>query len=156
MQGADINAIGRLADAPVPWFGIAREAADEAAGGYTLIFGEADGTVVPAPDAPADPTRGVLLALIAFFEGEARDPPPDLEMTHSEAAEAVQWLAAGAAADSARACALRDAVDAIDDGLPTDVVTGHLYRSLEADGAPEAGRVSPIGELRRTYERLGR
>ncbi len=157
MRGAEINAIGRLGDAAAPWFGIAREPADDrSAGAYTLVFGEANGAVVSAPSESADPQRGLILALIAFFEGEARDPPPELEMTHWDAAEAVRWLASHAGAETARATALRDAADAIDDGLPTDVVTGHLYRALEADGGPAAVRVSPVSELRRTYERLGR
>ncbi len=157
MRGAEINAIGRLGDGAAPWFGIARERADErGAGAYTLVFGEANGAVVSAPPESADPQRGLLLALIAFFEGEARDPPPELEMTHWDAAEAVRWLAAHAGAETARATALSDAADAIDDGLPTDVVTGHLYRALESSGVSDTGRTSPVSELRRTYERLGR
>lgn len=158
MATTDVNAIGRLWDDRPDWFGIARvksprslEEPERPA--YSLVFGEPGGvTRVPAGAGP----RGVLLALIAFFEGEAPEPPPELEMTQGEAADAVRSLAAGAA-DEDFGAPLREALDAIDDGLPADVVTSFLYRSLEATPAGGlAAGATPIDEVRRTYERLGR
>ena len=164
MPGVSVNAIGRLGERPAPWFGIARRGsapppsgAGSGGEGYVLVFGEEDGSLrLAASGAAGDSPRGVLLALIAFFEGEARDPPPELEMTHWEAAEAVRWLAAkpssGARRDPWQADSLREALDAIDDGLPADVITGHLYRALEAGSPGRGAHVSPVAELRRIYE----
>ncbi len=168
MTSADeVYAIGRLGDPATPWFGIARVGADASpGGGYALIFGEADGSLrslAPIPAAGGDESlgdpeaeRGVLIALIAFFEGEARDPPPELEMTQWEAAEAVRWLAGRRSGDERWAGSLAAAVDAVDDGLPADVVTGHLYRALAADDHDDETRAASLAELRGIYERLGR
>lgn len=167
MAGAEVNAIGRLWEGRPEWFGIARTggsvAADASAPDHALVFGEPDGTRRTVPLASGGGERGVLLALIAFFEGDVPGPPPELEMTQWEAADAVRWLAERASAENAHqvrpdvAAPLRSALDAIDDGLPADVVTGFLYRALgNAPGGDSVAGSAPIEELRRTYERLGR
>ena len=168
MAGTDRSAIGRLWEERPIWFGIDRveraglgplDAARQPE--YVLVFGEPQETVRASyPEGADDAERGVLLGLIAFFEGDAPAPPAELEMTHSEAADVVRWLAERASAAGAsepRGTALRGALDAIDDGLPADVVTAFLYRAMEsAAGGPPAHAPAPLEELRRTYERLGR
>ena len=168
MPVASVNAIGRLWPGDPRWYGIGRldaaapdgEAGDEASG-YRLIFGEADGSITPAAARDRrSARRDLLLALIAFFEGDSGDPPPELEMTQWEAAETVAWLAHTASAEAqGERESLLLAVDAIDDGLASDVVIGHLYAALERAGETttppgEHRGASVIEELRLGYRSL--
>ncbi|MCA1588229.1 MAG: hypothetical protein LC744_06170 [Chloroflexi bacterium] len=84
----------------------------------------------------------LLLAIaIAYFE-DALDPPPDdLAATHADIGSLVRHLAE-AEADAARRRQLREAVDAIDDGLATDAVIARLAAAMRSPTASE-----PLGRL---------
>ena len=144
-----VAAIGRLEEgAGGPWFGIAKTR-----DGYRLVFGtDAAARVAHRARSRADTRRGVMLALAAFFEADSPPPPPELEATQSDAAAAMRWLV-DSERDMAVADALRRALDAIDDGMPPDVVVGELYTAMGAapfDGEPRPG-VRTLDELRDRY-----
>lgn len=164
MPSGSLNAIGRLGGSAGPWFGVERRDGD-----YRLVFGEEDGSVRSpgsrgssgSPESDADAERDLLLALIAFFQGEAPAPPPELEMTQWEAAEVVAGLAERYEDKAQPAgAALAAALDAIDDGLPTEVVTAALYEALEAvsgaGGSQRGQGVSALRALEDRYRSLGR
>ena len=149
-QGAaSVSAIGRLGDGPAPWFGVAASPS-----GHRLVFAEADGRLVYPPGDPPRQTRDLLLALAAYFEGGTGDPPPELEATQSDAAAALAWLIdARDRHVGLSVAALRRALDAIDDGMPPDVVVGLLYEAMGADSLGERPRpgVSTLEELLERY-----
>ena len=154
-RAISVSAIGRLGNEASPWFGIASSAE-----GHRLVFGEADGRVIsPAADASRT-TRDLLLALAAYFEGEAGEPPPDLEATQSDAAAVLRWLVATAGGDTplVRTGSLHRALDAIDDGMPPDVVVGLLYEAMGAVSLGERPRpgISSLEELLERYRSIQR
>ena len=141
-----VAAIGRLESSEGSWFGLVPDG-----DGYRLAYGGTDGEIPTVAAGERQARRDVLLAVIAFFEPETVPPPPDLEATQLDVAQAVRWLAGVSAAAAARrrsgdpdlrAEALHRALDAIDDGLSADVVVGHLYDSLRraAPGEPRPAR----------------
>jgi hypothetical protein len=117
-----LSAVGRLV-AGGPWFGY-RLGAD----GPRLVFGdstEAGDVREPTARDAGLRRRDVALVAIAHFEEAAPAPPPELEATQRDLAEAVSWLIAGEA-EGGRRRRLEEARDAIDDGLPGEVVSGLL------------------------------
>lgn len=130
-------AVGRLAPAG-PWVGFAPTLDD----GYALVVGRDDGGAAEAPAEPDD-----LLALaIAYFADELPEPPEELAATHGDIGSLVRHVAASER-DPERARDLREAVDAVDDGLAADVVVGRLSQCLRA--AEE-----PVERLRRRADQL--
>ena len=153
-MGADsassVSAFGRVGGEGSPWFGV-----ESSERGHRLVFGDADGQLTsPAADGPRA-TRDLLLAIAAYFEGEAGEPPPELEATQSDAAAALRWLieTEGADVPSVTVGSLRRALDAIDDGMPPDVVVGLLYEAMGAASLGERPRpaVSSLEELLERY-----
>ena len=151
-RAASVCAVGRLGDQAEPWFGIA-----DTPTGHRLVFGMPGGRLTyPTGDGDGErECRDLLLSVAAFFEGEAGDPPPELEATHSDTAAALRWLVSTVADadDSPRLDALRRALDAIDDGMPPDVVVGYLYKAMGAvslDERPRPG-FSTLEELLERY-----
>ena len=143
-----VAAVGRLGSNDGPWFGLVPDG-----DGYRLAYGETAGDrageirAVTAGERQA--RRDVLLAVIAFFEPETVPPPPDLEATQLDVAQAVRWLARVSGDEAERhpprdpdaRAELQCALDAIDDGLPADVVVGHLYDALRRpSGGPRPAR----------------
>lgn len=123
MRDPDLRLVGLLS-AGGPWFGY-RYIPD----GPHLAFLEAGGSVrVPASE-PEDRRRELLAVAIAYFEEASGAVPPDLEATHADVAEAVRWLVAREE-DAGRREALLRAVDALDDGLGSEAVTGLLREAL--------------------------
>jgi hypothetical protein len=129
-------AVGRLAD-DGPWVGFA-PALDDA---YALVVG----TEVGSRRAPAEADDLLSLA-IAYFEDGLAGPPEELAATHGDIGSLVRHLA-GMEADDERRRLLGEAVDAVDDGLATDVVVGRLNRCLR-------GREEPIERLARRAKEL--
>ena len=131
-----VAAIGRLESNEGPWFGLIPDG-----DGYRLAYGDTAGEIRAVAAGARRARSDVLLAVIAYFEPETVPPPPDLEATQLDVAQAVRWLAgrSGQAADRHRTAdpdvraALHRALDAIDDGLPADVVVAHLYDALRAE-----------------------
>ncbi len=114
-----ILAVGRLAT-DGPWVGL-RRSADR----WDLVFGDPDGSVAPElptgkPDRPA-----LVAAAIAYFSEALADPPPAYEATQADLAGLIGWLAE-TEPDPQAAARLRDALEAVDDGLPGDVVASRL------------------------------
>jgi hypothetical protein len=144
---ASPSAIGRLF-AGGPWVGFARDAE-----GYALAFGGLEGgvRVVPAPSRPE--LREDLLAIaICYFDEAFGDAPADLEATHAEIGDLLRWLAESER-DPNCAPLLREAAEAVDDGLPADVVVARLAAAggHRADaGAP----AEPIARLTGRYQLL--
>jgi hypothetical protein len=111
-----------------------------AADGYRLAFGFAGGSVLVDPTTdPAARRAGLLAAAIGFFLAALVDAPVELEATHADVAALVASLAA--AGDDEYGTAAREAVDAIDDGLPADAVALRLQRLLPPG-------TDPLGILR--------
>ena len=123
-------AVGRLG-LDGPWVGFAPTLDDS----YALVVGAIPGG---PRQVPAD--AGDLLALaLAYFE-ESLDPPPDeLAATHGDIGALVRHLAEHAP-DEGRRRLLREAVDAVDDGLAADATIATLSRAL-GDGADALVRI---------------
>ena len=130
-------AVGRL-EPDGPWIGFAPSLDD----GYALTVGGA-GESGGAHPVPAEPHDLIALAIL-YFEDAWADAPEELAATLGDIGAAVRH-AAERVTDAASRRAFDEAVDAIDDGLATDVVLDRLARAL-GDGA------SATAHLR---ERLG-
>jgi hypothetical protein len=138
-------AIGRL-PATGAWVGI-----EPAAGGWRLVFGEGDDTF--RVHAPADGQRDLVLAAVgAYVEDLLGDPPPEIEATHEEIAAAVRWLME-TETDPGRRRRLRDALDAVEDGLAVDELIGRL---LAADPRDANEPADWVDRLERAYAAVRR
>lgn len=141
--GGPVRAIGRLAPSGA-WVGI-----EPLAGGYRLVFGAPNGALVPDPtDDPAEIRGGVVAAAIVYFLASLPDPPGELEATQADMAALLTDLR-GRMTGSDRALA-DEALDAVDDGLPTDAVVLRLQRLLPP-GSPD-----PAELLEARYRTLDR
>ena len=120
--GGPVHAIGRLGP-DGPWIGFARSV-----GGHRLVVGRADGSVATDPTTdPVDRRAGLVAAALSFYLGTLSDPPAELEATQADIAGLVSELSSG---DVDEAEAWREALDAIDDGLPAEAVALRLQRLL--------------------------
>lgn len=148
MAGAP-SVIGRLFEEG-PWVGFAH-----GADGYAVAFGDpADGMrLAPAPS--RSELRDDLLAIaICYFDEAFADAPPDLEATHAEIGDLLRWLAESER-DPACAALLREAADAVDDGLPADVVIARLA-AAGGHGGDAGVPAEPISRLTERYRVLRR
>lgn len=117
------RAIGRL-EPDGPWIGFGFRGA-----ACRIVLGAADGM----RDAPAEPD--VVLALaIAYFTDALAEAPPEVEATQADLSRLIRHLAARIA-DAGRRATLREALDAIDDGLAGDAVAGRLEAARSARDA---------------------
>ena len=113
-----ILAVGRLT-ADGTWVGLRRSP-----DGWDLVFGAPDGSV--PSDAVETADRDALIAAAsAYFSEALTDPPAAYEATQADLAALIAWLAE-TEPDRGGAARLREALDAVDDGLPGDVVAGRL------------------------------
>jgi hypothetical protein len=119
-------AVGRLGP-DGPWVGFAPTIDD----GYALVVGPPASGGLAARSDPNDPAvRDDLLALVLLYFEEALDPAPDeLAATHGDIGALLRHISE-TEADDARRRALREAVDAVDDGLAADVTISRLGRVL--------------------------
>ena len=120
-------AVGRL-DPDGPWIGFAPSLDD----GYVLTMGGTDGAPGGGAPVPAAPHDLIALAIL-YFEDAWADAPEELAATLGDIGAAVRH-AAERITDAASRRSFDEAVDAIDDGLATDVVLERLARAL-GDGA---------------------
>jgi hypothetical protein len=124
-------AVGRIGPGG-PWVGFAPTLDD----GYALVVEGSSGSRRAAADAD------LLLAIaIAYFEDALDSPPDELAATHADIGSLVRHLAE-AEADASRRRLLREAVDAIDDGLAADAVIARLAAALSSATASD-----PVGRL---------
>jgi hypothetical protein len=123
-------AVGRLGPGG-PWVGFAPTLDDA----YALVVGGLTGS---PRQLEAEVDDLVALAL-AYFE-ESLDPPPDeLAATHGDIGALVRHVAEHEP-DAARRRLLREAVDAVDDGLAADMTIARLTRAL-GDGSDATTRI---------------
>ncbi|MGH9269223.1 MAG: hypothetical protein ACRD0D_13745 [Acidimicrobiales bacterium] len=135
-----VHAVGRLSAAG-PWVGFGRFG-----GGYRLVFGAADGSVLTDTTRHPDRRRdGLVAAVIAHYAELLDEPPADLEASQADLATLVAALIPPSTGGGS--ALVREALDAIDDGLPADAVMLRLQRLLP----PEA---DPIGILTSRWARL--
>ena len=121
-----------------PWVGFVPSFDD----GYELIVGTPGGEQYRAA---AD--REDLLALaVAYFEDALGEPPEELAAMHADIGSLVRHVADREPSAGLRRL-LNEAVDAIDDGLATDVVVGRLRSCLP-------GEEEPVARLTRRAEEL--
>jgi hypothetical protein len=91
------------------------------------VFGLPDGRVLEDPTTdPVARQVGLAAVAVAWFLADLEDPPVELEATQADVAALVTSLTSGAGPDPA----VREALDAIDDGLPADAVALRLQRLL--------------------------
>jgi hypothetical protein len=139
-----VRAVGRLVP-DGPWIGFVATAS-----GYRLVVADGDRPARHLTGATADDERAGLVAVaIVHFLASLEPPPPELEATQADIAQLVRGLASSlAAADSEAA---REAVDAIDDGLPGDAVALRLAALLPDPSAdPVAILAGRLAASRRT------
>lgn len=130
-MNAPACAVGRLGPGG-PWVGFAPTMDD----GYALVVEGASESHRAEGEADV-----LLAAAIAYFE-DALDPAPDeLAATHADIGSLVRHLAE-AEVDAARRSQLREAVDAIDDGLAADAVIARLAAAMSPSAAGD-----PVGRL---------
>jgi hypothetical protein len=121
-----VRAVGRLAP-DGSWVGFSRTP-----DGYRLVFGAADGSIrLDDTPHPAARRAGLVAVAIAFFLSSLPDPPAELEATQADLARLVSSLV-GDPTGAPEATPAREALDAIDDGLPGDAVALQLGRLLPA------------------------
>jgi hypothetical protein len=140
-----VRAVGRL----VPdgrWIGFVATAS-----GYRLVAAESDQPARQLTGATADEERAGLVAVaIVHFLASLEPPPPELEATHADIAQLVRGLASSSRAATGSEAA-REAVDAIDDGLPGDAVALRLAALLPDPSAdPVAILAGRLAASRRT------
>lgn len=146
MAEAAPSAIGRLSTHG-PWVGFAR-----GTDGYALAFGGPDDGVRLAPAPSRAELREDLLAIaICYFDEAFGDAPADLETTHAEIGEMLRWLVESEP-DPACARLLDEAADAVDDGLPADVVIARLA-AAGGHGTDAGAPAEPITRLTKRYRR---
>jgi hypothetical protein len=134
-------AIGRLSIGDT-WVGI-----EPVADGWRLVFGQGN-EPLPLLATSAGQRDLVLAAVGAYVEDLLDDPPPELEATHEEIAAAVRWLMESET-DPVRQRRLRDALDAVEDGLAVDELIGRL---LAADPRDANEPADWVDRLERAYE----
>lgn len=115
---------------------------------YRVVFGTSDGSLIASP---ATRQRAELVAAaIAYFTDELAEPPPGLEATHADVGDLLRWLVT-TESDPRRRRLMQEAVDAVDDGLPAEVVLAHLAAAYgSASGEP----VDAIDRLSSRYRSL--
>ena len=92
-----------------------------------------------------------LVALaILYFEEALEPPPPELEATQADLAELMRWMASQTDGNVRRL--MREALDAIDDGLAGDSVVARLSEARAGFG-PNAAEQADVIDLLETRMR---
>lgn len=140
-------AIGALPGGGGGWAGI-----DHTGDGFHLVYGEGD--LRWSSTASGRKRADELLAVaVAYFQESLPPPSANLEATQADLGDILRWLA-HIETDAARERWLHEAVDAIDDGLPADVVIRRL--SLARSGSDSAEQADVVDLLARRYHAVRR
>jgi hypothetical protein len=126
------------------WVGVASER-----GRYHTVFGTSDGSLLRA--AGARQRDDLLWVAIAYFADELSEPPSGLEATQADIGDLLRWLAA-TESDGGRSRLLQEAVDAVDDGLPVEVVLARLAAAQGSAASEEP--VDVVDRLKSRYRSL--
>jgi hypothetical protein len=118
MPATPVVAIGRIG-ARGPWVGFVRDAA-----GFHLAVAQPGEATAVSPARGANRIAELLAVAIVYFEEALDPPPPELEATQADLAELLAWMATET--DTGRNQLVREALDAIDDGLAGDAVVARL------------------------------
>jgi len=139
MPAAPVVAIGRLGPRG-PWVGFVRDAA----GFHLAVAQPGDGAAV-SPVGGANRVAELLAAAIVYFEEALDPPPPELEATQADLAELLEWMATEI--DTGRKQLVREALDAIDDGLAGDAVVARLSEARRRLGGKTLEQADAIDLL---------
>jgi len=127
MPAVPLVAIGRIG-ARGQWVGFVRDAA-----GFHLAVAQPGEATAVSPARGANRIAELLAVAIVYFEEALDAPPPELEATQADLAELLAWMATET--DTGRNQLVREALDAIDDGLAGDAVVARLSEARR--GLPE-------------------
>jgi len=136
-----VVAIGRIGPRG-PWVGFARDAA-----GFHLAVAHSGEPTAISPAGGANRIAELLAAAIVYFEEALDPPPPELEATQADLAELLAWMAAET--DTGRKQLVREALDAIDDGLAGDAVVARLSearRGLAGKAVEQADAIDLLAQ----------
>lgn len=137
-------AVGRLAPTG-PWVGFA---ADE--DGFHLARSRPGGRTAISMSGGSSQLGELAALAILYFEEALEPPPPEIEATQADLAELLSWMAAQADGGARRL--LRQALDAIDDGLAGDSVVTRLSE-VRAQFGPEMEEQADVIDLLETRMR---
>ncbi|MDP9269465.1 MAG: hypothetical protein M3P14_00545 [Chloroflexota bacterium] len=131
-----------------PWAGFVSQE-----GGFRLAFGGPDGAVWTSREEGAARRTELLAVAMAYYEEALDAPPTELEATQADLAQLARWLSSREV-DPLRRALLREAVDAIDDGLAGDVVIARLSRAVTDDPPDTDEQADPVDLLVSRFEAL--
>jgi hypothetical protein len=116
--------------------------------GFHLAFAQPGEAVTISQAQGSTRIAELLAATIAYFEEALEPPPPELEATQADLAGLLSWMAA-TEPDAGRRRVVREALDAIDDGLAGDAVVARLSearRGLASDAREQADTIDLLAE----------
>lgn len=128
------------------WVGVASER-----GRYRIVFGTSDGVLLTR--AGVRDREDLLSAALAYFTDELLEPPSGLEATHADIGDLLRWLVRTEADPGGRRL-MQEAVDAVDDGLPAEVVLARLAAAYGGRASEEPA--DAVDRLRSRYRSLRR
>lgn len=132
-------AIGRLGP-DGPWVGFAADGA-----GFHLACSRGTGSMAVSKSRGSSRLSELVAVAVLYFEEALEPPPPDLEATQADLAELLGWMAHQT--DGGVSALLREALDAIDDGLAGDSVVARLSEVRGGIGPNAAEQADPIDLL---------
>jgi len=141
MHRTPAAAVGRLGPHGL-WVGFVADG-----DGFHLAFAQPGEATAVSPSRGANRIAELLAAAIVYFEESLDPPPPEMEATQADLAELLAWMATETDAD--RQGPVREALDAIDDGLAGDAVVARLSeakRGLTGETVEQADAIDLLAE----------
>jgi len=139
MTGRPATAIGRLST-DGPWLGFIADGA-----GFHLVCSRPGEAMAVSTSAGMGRLSELVAVAMLYFEEALEPPPPELEATHADLAEMMGWMANQT--DGGVRRLLREALDAIDDGLAGDSVVARLSEARAGIGPDAAEQADAIDLL---------
>ena len=132
-------AVGRL-HPDDSWVGFVADGA-----GFHLACSRHVGSMAVSTSQGSSRLRELVAVAVLYFEEALDPPPPDLEATQADLAELMGWMASQT--DGGMSALLREALDAIDDGLAGDSVVARLSEVRAGIGPKADEQADPIDLL---------